>query len=404
MSRNTKAKLISALLVLIVVSMNILTSYAARKDELNHQQSEIDNKIKETEKEIQHVHEEISASMASIRDLTAKITDYELEISDLVIKIGQISQKITESEEIIKQNEEELLEKKTILEKRLVAQYENGTTSYLDLLLGSGSFTDFISNYYLIAELAEYDNELMDAIEAELEKIRTAKAELENNKVEVEKVKKDQEAKQAALASAKKEKQSQVAKLNAEEKSLQAELDQFERDKQSIRNELAEIARKEAAQNGGSTVTVKPSASGYIFPVAGLTRANINNKNYPSYAGHTGVDVNINVIGKSVVAVKAGTVEKSRALKYSNGNYRSYGEYVVINHHDGTMTLYAHGKAGSRRVIEGQKVSQGQVLMTVGNTGNVSPKPSAANPNAGTHLHFEVLINGRPVNPMPYLP
>ena len=68
------------------------------------------------------------------------------------------------------------------------------------------------------------------------------------------------------------------------------------------------------------------------------------------------------------------------------------------------MTLYAHGKAGSRRVVEGQKVSQGQVLMTVGNTGNVSPKPTASKPNAGTHLHFEVLINGRPVNPMPYLP
>lgn len=404
MSKGTKAKLIAILLVLIVISTNILTSYAATKSELNKQQSEIDEKIKETEDKIEEVEEEISASMASIRELTAQISDYENEITDLETKIGEISGKITESEKQIQENEDELQEKKTILEKRLVAQYENGTTSYLDLLLGSGSFTDFISNYYLIAELAEYDNELMDAIEEELEKIREAKALLEQSKQEIETVKKEQEQKQAALASAKKEKQNQVATLNAEEKELQEELDAFEKDKQSIRNQLAEIARQEAAQNGGTTTAVKPSAAGYIFPVAGLSRANINNKNYPSYAGHTGVDVNINVIGKSVVAVKAGTVVYSKALKYSNGKYRSYGEYVVVNHHDGTMTLYAHGKAGSRQVVPGQKVSQGQVLMTVGNTGNVSPKPTASRPNAGTHLHFEVLINGRPVNPMPYLP
>ena len=139
---------------------------------------------------------------------------------------------------------------------------------------------------------------------------------------------------------------------------------------------------------------VAPSAHGYIFPVQGCSRANINKLVYPSYRGHTGIDVNRNVVGKNVVAVKAGTVVKSEAKKNSNGTYRSYGEYVVINHHDGTMTLYAHMLAGTRKVSKGQEVSQGQVLGTVGSTGN----------STGTHLHFEVLIGGSPVNPIPYLP
>ena len=168
--------------------------------------------------------------------------------------------------------------------------------------------------------------------------------------------------------------------------------------KGEIQAELARIAAEEEKnrqQNGGATIiTGNPSSSGYIFPVAGLSKANIRNKSYPSYAGHTGVDVNINVTGKSVVAVKDGTVVTSTALKNSNGSYRSYGEYVVINHHDGTMTLYAHMLAGSRRVSAGQTVKQGQVIGTVGSTGNSS----------GTHLHFEVRVNGRPVNPLPYLP
>ena len=126
------------------------------------------------------------------------------------------------------------------------------------------------------------------------------------------------------------------------------------------------------------------------------------------------MDVNINVIGKSVVAAKGGTVVTSEAAYGSipaydaNGNYvasyRSYGEYIIINHHDGTMTLYGHLKPGSRLVSEGQTVQQGQVIATVGNTGNCQPRPSSSNPYNGTHLHFEVRINGKCVNPIPYLP
>ena len=151
---------------------------------------------------------------------------------------------------------------------------------------------------------------------------------------------------------------------------------------------MAEIARK---YSGGVT---EPSACGYIFPVAGLSKANIRVKTYPSYARHTGVDVNINVVGKKIVAVKSGTVVTSTALRNPDGTYRSYGEYIVIDHHDGTMTLYAHGLAGTRKVSPGHKVSQGQELMIVGSTGN----------STGPHLHFEVRVGGKPVNPLPYLP
>ena len=95
-----------------------------------------------------------------------------------------------------------------------------------------------------------------------------------------------------------------------------------------------------------------------------------------------------------MLAVKDGTVVTSTALKNPNGTYRSYGEYIVISHGDGTMTLYAHGAPGSRLVSPGQTVKQGQQIMSVGTTGN----------STGYHLHFEVRINGRPVNPSPYLP
>ena len=374
--------------IILLVQMTGITSIASDLSDVN-------KKIEQKEEEIDGIQEEKSNAMKEVATLTAQITDYQNQIDDLDSKINDLNAKINEAQKKVDEAQAEYDRNKELAEARLVVMQESGDTTYLDMLLTSSSITDFISNYYLASELAEADTQLLDSIEKERKEVEDAKAELENSKKELDTQKASKQSVATQLQASKSQKDAKVASLSADEKQAQAELDQFEADKREIQAELAKIAAEEAKNNGGGTViTGNPSASGYIFPVAGLSKANINNKNYPSYIGHTGVDVNINVTGRSVVAVKAGTVEKSLALKNPNGTYRSYGEYVVINHHDGTMTLYAHMLAGSRRVQKGQTVSQGQVIGTVGSTGNSS----------GTHLHFEVLVNGRPVNPLPYLP
>ena len=374
--------------IILLVQMTGITSIASDLSDVN-------KKIEQKEEEIDGIQEEKSNAMKEVATLTAQITDYQNQIDDLDSKINDLNAKINEAQKKVDEAQAEYDRNKELAEARLVVMQESGDTTYLDMLLTSSSITDFISNYYLASELAEADTQLLDSIEKERKEVEDAKAELENSKKELDTQKASKQSVATQLQASKSQKDAKVANLSADEKQAQAELDQFEADKREIQAELAKIAAEEAKNNGGGTViTGNPSASGYIFPVAGLSKANINNKNYPSYIGHTGVDVNINVTGRSVVAVKAGTVEKSLALKNPNGTYRSYGEYVVINHHDGTMTLYAHMLADSRRVQKGQSVSQGQVIGIVGSTGNSS----------GTHLHFEVLVNGRPVNPLPYLP
>lgn len=374
--------------MVLLVQMTGITSIASNLSDVN-------KKIEEKEEEIDGIQKEKSNAMKEVATLTAQITDYQNQIDDLDSKINDLNAKINEAQKKVDEAQAEYDRNKELAEARLVVMQESGDTTYLDMLLTSSSITDFISNYYLASELAEADTQLLDSIEKERKEVEDAKAELENSKKELDTQKASKQSVATQLQASKSQKDAKVASLSADEKQAQAELDQFEADKREIQAELAKIAAEEAKNNGGGTViTGNPSASGYIFPVAGLSKANINNKNYPSYTGHTGVDVNINVTGRSVVAVKAGTVEKSLALKNPNGTYRSYGEYVVINHHDGTMTLYAHMLADSRRVQKGQSVSQGQVIGIVGSTGNSS----------GTHLHFEVLVNGRPVNPLPYLP
>ena len=289
---------------------------------------------------------------------------------------------------------EEYNKQEELLDARMIALYKSGDTSYLEIFLTSSSMTDFLSKYYLAQELVECDKEFMQSVTEQKKELEAKKAELEADKKELDSSLNQQKAKQVTLTSMKEEKERYAAQLTEAEKKNQEEIEQFEKDKAEIEAQLKKIAEEEAKKNQANNIASTPSASGYIFPVQGLSKANINNKTYPSYPGHTGVDVNINVTGKNVVAVKAGTVVISTALRNPNGTYRSYGEYVVINHHDGTMTLYAHMLSGSRKVDPGDTVVQGQILGTVGSTGN----------STGTHLHFEVKVNGRSVNPLPYLP
>ena len=404
-------KLKKTILVIIMVGVIGLSSigmvFATTETELNNKKNSIDEQIAETNSEIAGVKNKMTDALTQINELNSQISSYEKEIANLEIQIDNFNTQIEEKESNIQEQEKKYEERVELFEKRLVALYESGSTTYLDVLLGSESLYDFISKYYLISEIAEYDQELIQKIEDTKKQIQNEKVELENSKQLVENSKETMEMKKNSLAESIKDKNNLINTLTAEEKELNKQLEQFETDKKTIQNELARIAKEDDSNKVSNSVTSNssstnkssksaPSSYGYIFPISGLSKANINNKNYPSYPGHNGIDINIGVVGKNVIAVKDGTVEISTALRNSDGSYRSYGEYITINHHDGTQTVYAHLLSGSRKVSQGQEVSQGQIIGTVGSTGN----------STGPHLHFGVYINETEtfVNPLPYLP
>lgn len=406
-------KVIGFLMILILI-LQVNLSIAASKSELENEKKDINSEITNKKEEIQNIQEEKSGVLKEVEQLMNQISQYESEIQNLQERINALQNEIDTAQANIKEKEEQYTRDKELLDERLINICEKGETSYLTVLLGSEDIVDFMSRYYTISELVEYDTLLLETIEKERQAIEEEKAKLENDQKELNEAQKAIEEKNNEVKSKKASKDKYVSQLSQEEKEAQKELEKFEKDKKQIEAELKRIAEEEARRNNSGNIAGKPSSSGYIFPIPGLGKSNINNKTYPSYAGHTGVDININVIGKNVVAVKDGTVVTSTAISGSIpnygtdgkyvGSYSSYGEYVVINHHDGTMTLYGHMKAGSRRVSAGQEVKQGQVIGIVGNTGNCQPRPTSGNPLSGTHLHFEVRINGSPVNPLPYLP
>ena len=398
--------LVVCIVAIIIGQYNIV--FAASKTQLNADSSETDKKIQEAKDELDNIGAEKSETLKQVENLMAQISGYETDIDSLNDKISDINSQIEDAQNKLNQKQDDYDKQQELLNKRLLATYEAGETSYLDVLLSSKSLSDLISSYYMINEVAENDKNLMKEIKNEQEEIEKAKQTLETSKQELNSVKSQKEAKTTELKNTKAQKDSYVSKLSADEKNTQAELEQFEKDKKEITAQLAAIAKQEAAakqkantssnnntnsskSNSGTTTISNPSASGYIRPISGYGIT----CGWMGYSGHTGVDfTGGGISGKPVLAAKSGTVVTSTALKNSNGSYRSYGEYIVINHHDGTMTLYAHGAPGSRLVSAGQSVSQGQQIMSVGTTGN----------STGYHLHFEVRVNGSPVNPAPYLP
>ncbi len=386
---------IIGIVIITVILLQYNVVIAATKSELNASNTETDKKIEEAKEELENISSQKSETLQQVEELISEISSYQSEIDELDTKIADMNAQIEDAQNKINEKQENYDKQQELLEKRLVATYEAGETSYLDVLLSSDSLTDLISNYYLISEIAQSDMELMEKIKKEQEEIETAKQTLETSKQELDSTRSQKQQKSTELQNAKTQKDAYVAQLNEDEKNTQAELEQFEQDKRDIQAQLAAIAKQEQAASAGnsnhSNVSNNPSSSGYIRPIVGYSITT----GWMGYAGHTGVDFSgSGISGKPILAVKAGTVVTSTALKYANGNYRSYGEYIVINHHDGTMTLYAHGAPGSRLVSAGQTVSQGQQIMSVGTTGN----------STGYHLHFEVRVNGVPVNPQPYLP
>ena len=390
--------MLSSLICGILILSNCLSVWAATKTDLETQSSIVDEQLQHAEDSLEELNVNMTEALKTLNEINSQISSYENEIEELEEQISELEAQIKEQTEKMEELQEKYDTENELLKERLVASYECGEVSFLDVLFASESIVDFISNYYIVTEIVESNIKLLDDIEAQKTEVERIKSSLETDEEKVKNSKNTLEAKKKSLTVLKNQQTVAINNLSEEEKQIQKDIDDLNAIKEAIENEIEEIARREAEnakKNGTTSVVSTPSASGYIMPIVGYNITTGYGKYQTRSGTHTGVDFSgSGISGKQILAVKDGTVEISTAKKNSKGQYTSYGEYILINHHDGTMTLYAHGAPGSRMVEKGDKVSQGQPIMLVGTTGN----------STGYHLHFEVRVNGKYVNPIPYLP
>lgn len=148
-------------------------------------------------------------------------------------------------------------------------------------------------------------------------------------------------------------------------------------------DKVVNVGTKVVVKTVATNASSKESASklGFVYPIS--RRGTVVTSYWGDGRGHKGIDI-AGPVGTHIYAAQSGT-----AKVVKNGG--AYGIYVEVDHGNGYVTRYAHCSAVA--VKNGQKVSAGQVIAYVGNTGRTT----------GPHLHFEVFKNGTRVNPRAYI-
>lgn len=371
--KKTLAKILLICIVIILVTQNSMTYALSERDELKQEQSKINDQIEEMEKKQEELEKQKSSAMKAVEEMIDKVSASETEIENLNSQIDTLKKQIESKEKDIMQKQEEYIEQENLLNERLIAMYESGETSYLEVLLTSASMTDFLAKYYIASELIKYDKELIRATQEQKKQIEIEKSELENNKKELDQSRVESEKKMEELKQLQKEKEKCAKELNAEEQKVKKEIEELEKDNREIQKAIKEAERKykeqlDELQNGSSGSS---TGKGFFMrPVSGPETAGAY---YSNNKFHGAIDYGVPV-GTKIVAAADGVVMTTANLS------GSYGTYVVIRHANGLQSYYAHGTRGSIVVNPGDTVKKGQKIMLSGNTGN----------SQGPHLHFEV--------------
>lgn len=371
--RKVLSLLISFILVITVSS----PVFAATKTELQQ-------KKQEAQEQKQEVQEQKSEAMDEIKKLSDSISENETKLEDLSDELKSLNNDISKLQTELKETQKKYDSQEKLLQDRISAQYEAGETTFLDVILSSSSFSDFLSNYFLVSEILENDSDLLTSIDNQKTKIEKSKEDLENKQKAVKTKKAEQEKMQVVLNNQKAEKQNKVSSLSAEEKKLSAQIDEYNKALQQLEAAARRVSRVSYTSNtkyvGGKMLWPCPSSTRITSTFGGRSSpGGIGSTN------HKGIDIGASS-GSAIVAALDGKVV------YTGYNV-ARGNYVMIDHGGGIITLYQHGLSGSTRVSSGQTVKQGQTIMGVGSTGY----------STGPHLHFEVWENGTPVNPIKYV-
>ncbi|OUP54421.1 hypothetical protein B5F17_00555 [Butyricicoccus pullicaecorum] len=386
----TAAGIIAALMAgMLPGTGSMPTAEAASKSQLQNRLAELKSAraeanaaVKALEGEAEKYSEKIAALDYQIQSTRAQLNTTQKIIDTLT---EDIEEKQVELDETVK----ELDDKQELFETRIRVMYENGDTTYMEVLLSSENFSDMLSHMEIVSQIMDYDKKVVEEYKALKLSIEQQKASLESDRKQQQDYADDLKVAYEEIEAQKKEYKALKAKVDSNIELKKAEAERMLREQEQINDEIAELSRQEAAavssSGGGGGGKVYSGSMTWPCPSYNRISSPYGYRTHPISGTrklHKGLDISASS-GNPVIAAASGTVVKS----YFSS---SYGNYVVISHGGGVMTAYAHM---TRRLVSvGERVAAGQQVGTVGSTGN----------STGPHLHFEVYVGGSTVNPMNY--
>lgn len=326
---------------------------------------------------------------ARLAPLQTRLTRLEEEVAQLEARLAVLNSRLERARQRLADAETRLVRSQGALADRLREIYRVGEPDPILAMLEAGSLTDAIETQEMLKRISDRDGALVDSAGRYAEEAERVRNEIRTDRDEVQASEERATAAAQELRTATEELEGRRAELEKVKDQRAALLSRVSGDRATIEAEAKDLQQRSAqlaakivaAQTGGSvSVDSTVSAQGMIYPVNGPLTSGFG----PRWGRmHEGIDIAVGN-GTPVVAAASGTV-------ISAGWGGGYGNLVVIDHGGGIATAYAHN---SRLAVSaGQSVGQGTVIAYSGNTGH----------STGPHVHFEVRVGGRAVDPMGYL-
>ncbi|MDE6759563.1 MAG: peptidoglycan DD-metalloendopeptidase family protein [Lachnospiraceae bacterium] len=330
----------------------------------------------------------------SLREAKNSLEDYVVQLdkslNEIQIEISHLEQNQKELEESIQLTQDNLKLAQTAQEdqyeamkQRIQMVYESGNKRYLDVLLTATSMTDMMNKTEYVAQVSLYDYNILKELKTAKEQVANLKMKLDKDLASNEALQKEVNEQKATMEELVDEKNAQIAQYKTSIAGQEEEVAKYTKAQAE-----AEAIIAAAEQSASSSTTSTYTGGIFTWPVPGYNQITsyFGGRNAPvagASSNHKGIDIACDT-GASVVAASSGTVIVA-TYNYAEGNY------VCIDHGGGVVTVYMHNS--SLAVSVGETVVAGQTIAYAGSTGV----------STGPHCHFGVRVDGTYVDPLAYL-
>ncbi len=407
-------RILSVLLVGALCFGLAVPSYASDVSKAKKKVEAAEEEEKEAEKKKSAAEEEQNNLKSEKKAAEKEKEELSAELNQLLDEMEELEEKIDAKEAEIEVIEEQLIQAQIdendqyeAMKLRIKYMYENGDEQMLEILFDATDISDFLNKAEYISTVSDYDREKLEEYQEIVKQVEEQEQKLQEEYDELSEMQDELIEKQESLETLIATKEGEISDLEDDIKSNEKKIEKLEeaaataakkkKEAQEAQADAEARAAASSSSSGSSGSSSSSSSAGesvvsgngtFTHPCPGYTRisSGFGYRTAPkagASTNHKGVDFAAPQ-GTPIYAAEAGTVTSA---SYS-GNA---GNLIVINHGNGLQTYYMH--TSKMFVSAGQKVSKGQNIGLVGTTGN----------STGPHLHFQVMKNGSPVNPMSYL-
>lgn len=357
------------------------------------------NNLQDLEKKQNSITKEEAALNKKLENIKNGITTKENFQKEIGNEIKNLDKKIEEEKEKIDKFQSKLDKKQTDidniqadvdelyfqLKKRVLTIYKSGDATFLEMFFEAKNLEELWENAKLVQLLSEHDANIIDSLNANIEKINVEKTTIEQDKIQIETLKVKLDSSKKNLEKAERENKRSIANLKHSQSQTESRLKQIAKEKQQLEEQISKFHEEYIKQQAASGENKNYRKGRYVWPTP---QCHVVTSPFGKKRGrriHQGMDIaGGRAHGTPIVAACDGVVIKAnKTNRWGSG----WGYYVMIDHGDGYATLYAH--CSSINVSVGQHVKAGQTIAKVGNTGH----------SHGAHLHFEAWHNGKRYNP-----